>query len=493
MAKIREIFSKLSETNLGKLVFLVLILLLPIQTRLVYFTQNSQAGQSFVFYDTAFLYVTDLLIFTLGVIWIFGLIFQKFHVEHQGIWHICLVFIAFLAFNLGLLLFVSYQTNLTLALFGLFKLFSLFILFCFITNIYNVKQLLNISFWLILATSLFQIVIGIYQYFLQKSLGLKLLGEEYLRYYLPGLAKFKMLNGYHWIFDKIFHVSHETLVIRAYGTFSHANVFGAFMFVAVLVSCYLFYVSYETWKKVLVASVIFLQVFGLTISFSRAAIAAGLLAVFVFFFLMLNKKIPKGFSLSDNQRKKLKFLAAIIALSFGICFILFYPQFLERSGIVSYGTSNKEALDDRLLYQKISLEMIKKHPLTGVGFQNFVSVMDEYSPVVLKDNQHQPVHNVYLLIAAETGLVGLGIFLLFLALIIRRVWNRGLNPISAILLSVFIGFLFLGLFDHYLWTIQQGKLMFFIFSGFLLASTREDFAEEGRIGNSIEKYYLERV
>ena len=42
-----------------------------------------------------------------------------------------------------------------------------------------------------------------------------------------------------------------------------------------------------------------------------------------------------------------------------------------------------------------------------------------------------------------------------------------------LMLAVFVGFLFIGLFDHYFWTLQQGQLTFWIVIGMLLALTKE--------------------
>ena len=48
--------------------------------------------------------------------------------------------------------------------------------------------------------------------------------------------------------------------------------------------------------------------------------------------------------------------------------------------------------------------MIKAHPLSGVGFNHFVVRMQEFASQPLKAYQFYPVHNIYLLIAAENGL-----------------------------------------------------------------------------------------
>jgi O-antigen ligase len=316
-----------------------------------------------------------------------------------------------------------------------------------------------------------QVLLAMYQYFYQTSPGLKFLGEEYLKPYLAGVAKFKLLFGYHWIVDKIYGITHDSLIMRPYGTFSHPNVFGAYMFFSCLLSYYLLIVSRETKKRVLISIVIFFQILGIFLSFSRVAICAWIIATFVWFVGLFIMKLKRKDRAVVEYWARIKTLIKITVSSLVISLVLFYPQYLERTGVVSYGTSNQEAISDRLLFQNISLRMIKQHPLTGVGYLNFVNQMENYSKTKLQDYQLQPVHNVYLLIAAESGLPALILFLLFVGLIVyKAIRNKALNPLSLVLLSIFIGFLFINLFDHYLWTIQQGRLMFFTVAGLLVAS-----------------------
>ena len=91
------------------------------------------------------------------------------------------------------------------------------------------------------------------------------------------------------------------------------------------------------------------------------------------------------------------------------------------------------------------------------------------STVGLPAEQYQPVHNIYLLIYAETGLFGLIAFLGFLFAMLfeftRRTGFREPYHVSFIL--VFGSLLVFGLFDHFLWTIQTGSLLFWLTAGLL--------------------------
>ena len=81
---------------------------------------------------------------------------------------------------------------------------------------------------------------------------------------------------------------------------------------------------------------------------------------------------------------------------------------------------------------------------------------------------HQPVHNIFLLIAAEAGIFALAFFLFAIYNIVRHSKTAVPEPILRYTLLIILGgFLGLGLVDHYMFTIQQGSLIFWLTLGFL--------------------------
>lgn len=466
--KIRDLFYKFAYDkwiSVLTLCWVVFLFFLPIQTRLVSLTQYSYINKNFVFYNTMFLNITDIVILIIAILWVFGLLFGKFHVKQSfkiGILGVISLYFVAAALSIA----VSYETNNEILIYGLFKLFLSILLICFTINIIAVKQLFHTSFLAIISASILQSIIGVSQYFLQKSVGLKLFGEEYITPYLGGIAKFKIEGGYRWVLDKILSVSHETdLVMRPYGTFPHPNVFGAFLVFGLSLTSYMFFVSRETWKRYLLGLFVLPQTFTLFMTFSRTAVFGWLFICLIFIIVSKYKKI---FQAKEEKRTQ-KMLVAIWICSALLSLLLFYPQYLERSGVVSYGTTNEQSVSERVLYQQIAWNMIRSHPLIGVGYQNFVLEMDHYTPRELKDSEHQPVHNIYLLVAAETGVFGLAFFVLFFGLLLLQTWKTSWTILTAFLFSLLSGLLIMGLFDHYLLTIQQGRLVLFLCAGFLWA------------------------
>ena len=97
----------------------------------------------------------------------------------------------------------------------------------------------------------------------------------------------------------------------------------------------------------------------------------------------------------------------------------------------------------------------------GAGnFVNWLMVKDPNLP----RNLYQPVHNIYLLIYSETGILGITAFGLFLTFLIKDfIVNTKMEKLYHYsFLIMFLSFLFVGLFDHFLWTLQQGRLMFWL-------------------------------
>ena len=114
----------------------------------------------------------------------------------------------------------------------------------------------------------------------------------------------------------------------------------------------------------------------------------------------------------------------------------------------------------------MALQMLKDHPLLGVGLNNFTVRMSEYGEVSGWARFLQPVHNVYLLIAAETGILGLILFLCLLFSVFRLLW-RSKNYLFLISLSQIS---FLCFVDHYFWSLQQTALLFWLLVGELTKS-----------------------
>ncbi|MBI2190141.1 MAG: O-antigen ligase family protein [Candidatus Levybacteria bacterium] len=117
-----------------------------------------------------------------------------------------------------------------------------------------------------------------------------------------------------------------------------------------------------------------------------------------------------------------------------------------------------EPVVERIALMKTSLLMIKDHPFFGVGLNNFLVNLPSYLEKPVDIFNLQPVHNIYLLIAAENGIPGFVFFLWF----IKRTYDQIKNKKSMVHNSLFLILslvLVLGFFDHYFLTLQQGRML----------------------------------
>ena len=136
------------------------------------------------------------------------------------------------------------------------------------------------------------------------------------------------------------------------------------------------------------------------------------------------------------------------------------------------GESLVKADELRVGFNQMGLEIIKKYPVLGVGVGNYLPALkDMYK---LQPWEHQPAHNIYIFLAAELGILGLALFFIIIFQILRSTWNQIGEPIIFSLFLAICVFLFMGLFDHYFLTIQQGRLVFFIALGLLAASQNSE-------------------
>jgi O-antigen ligase len=96
-------------------------------------------------------------------------------------------------------------------------------------------------------------------------------------------------------------------------------------------------------------------------------------------------------------------------------------------------------------------------PFVGVGLGNFLVALPSFLPSRIIYFL-QPVHSIYLLLLSEIGIVGYGLIAVLAVYVLRfvkPVWN------SAAFISL-CALAALGLVDHYLFTLQQGRLLLVI-------------------------------
>lgn len=425
-------------------IFYLLIFSIPFEVRVIVV----QWTQPFNEWMSASLYGTDVLI---------GLLFL-FWVVRRGKINWRKSDFALVGFFVVSLLSVFQALNKELAVYQLIKLAEFIGLYWYIKvrakeGLITVKNTMTV----IIASGFFQAIVAIIQYLKQSNIGLKYLGETVLGPNMPSVAVV-IVNG-----EKF---------LRSYGTTLHPNVLAAFLFLAVYSFYFLFFYKkiFTKTKGMNLGSLIIyaLLVLGLLFTFSRVAIFLWLLGAaagsgLVFF-------IKRFKDLSKEILPSLKFMILTTVIILAVFSFLFYPQVISRLNF----SGQDQAVSLRLWYAGQGVGALKADFLLGNGIGNFVPYL-----VSVQKNipfwQYQPVHNIFLLIGSETGILGLAVFLAFLFLLSKEYFRKTgfakLYHFSFFL--VFGSFLVMGFFDHFLWTLQSGRLMFWLVAALISISVDE--------------------
>lgn len=272
-------------------------------------------------------------------------------------------------------------------------------------------------------------LVAIWQFLTQSSVGglLWWLGERSFNLSTPGIAK-TTING--------------AEILRPYATFPHPNVLGGFL--AVMLPVILAVMIYRrdalTAKLYLYLNLTLMPgLLALVFTFSRTA---WLVSVFGFGLVFLaNPKII----LKTERRKK-----TLLSVFYVILLLSVLTPFILPHSVASF--------KERASFISTAVEMIRFQPVFGYGLNNFIVHFYEFVLPTAGIYIFQPLHNIYLLIFLETGLWGFIVALI----LISKLYLRSFKSDYLIFIGV-IQLLLLGLFDHYLLTLQQGQLLVTVF------------------------------
>lgn len=114
---------------------------------------------------------------------------------------------------------------------------------------------------------------------------------------------------------------------------------------------------------------------------------------------------------------------------------------------------SRESVTDRLTWYRVSLEIVRDHPLLGAGTGTFPRAFAEATGQTPDERRTPNPHNEYLLIAAQTGLAGLalmlGLFIAHFALASRLATPFEAHVARGLVIAIGVGCLFNSfLLDH---------------------------------------------
>jgi putative inorganic carbon (HCO3(-)) transporter len=229
--------------------------------------------------------------------------------------------------------------------------------------------------WALLLGVLLQGLLGSYEWFAQHPLGLSFLGEA----------------------TQLYHG-------RPLGTIGHPNGYALYLAATLPVAFALLFTNVRRLYKVLLCVVLLIGFTGLILSLSRGgwlAFGAAVIMVLVF----------------GSRRKHQNLHISILGVA-SILILFLSLIYIQRELITDRLTSEQGQASalSRITMAKGAIAMVQDYSLLGVGANNYSLWMPKYDPFdFAKEGRVVIVHNIYLLVAAETGLLGLMAFLWFLA------------------------------------------------------------------------------
>lgn len=403
--KIKKLQKKQQKTNhlfFNKALLFLYILLLPTQLGKHFFFDFSYLSGVRVDYLAPTIYVTDILASLLFIL------------NLKTIWHFLRqkkILILLLLLFLNIL--VSKSPN--VSMYRYIKILELIgVVAIFKKNLLSGGAFL-LSFFV---GAVFELILSTAQLISKHSLQgiFYFFGERSLSLSTPGIAK-ASLNGVE--------------ILRSYGTFSHPNSLAGFYLVL-----YFYVLANKKFKPHPFLKNLFFVVSALLIffSFSKIAISVFLILNLIYFWRNFLKSACR-----------ICFVSRIIVI--GVLALIFLNA-----------QTDPLTLKKRWILTQNALTIIRQNPLFGVGNGNYLIAQNQFREV-FTGFLNQPVHNVFLLLIAEIGVL----LVLFITILLRKQLKRFFKHWPYVIGSL----LLTGLFDHYWLTLQQNFLLLAVILGVL--------------------------
>ncbi len=472
------------------------------------------------------------------------------------------------------------------------------------------KIFLNNVFKIIIIAAILHSIIAIIQFFTQHSIGLFWLKESLISPEITGVAKLifngskyirayglfphpNILGGFllfsivlTWYYRKLFHACPPNGRVKQFTPLPNPSLGRGGSLKCSTWNIYCFFLTlYSMGSRIKIVPrgtifkiILAIQILALFLTFSKSAI----LGLFVSIIYISIKIVPRGTFQSEGRppgsplrnvlklfhveqfskiplpcpakreegwgegdgkqnvpRGTLFILPALLIFIMPLTLLLLKPD--SNSLFIN-------SLRERWFYLGVSSGIIVDNLLLGVGSGQFVLNIPHYiNQQIIPDWQFQPVHNVFLIIWSELGLVGLGLFIAFILKLFhveqfnlpplsrREVewggklatstnktcqgegWQKTNNvprgtlfnlslpclakrekglgggkivprgtilppqykyiQLNTLFKAILLGYLFIMLFDHYLWDIHQGQVILWITLG-LVVGTQQKIEKE---------------
>jgi hypothetical protein len=318
-------------------------------------------------------------------------------------------------------------------------LLSIALFFVIVNCVRTRKQLRTLVLVIILA-GFGAALLGVFLYFVPSTWSIRLLSALGRFGYPSGAGVLRYVED------------NPELALRAISTSTDPNVLGGLLILVTTVTAAQLFARKPLLPRLILVGVVLVDALCLYLTYSRGSMLGLIAGLGVLAVVKYRKLIP------------VMILAAAV--------LLLLPQTQDYIQHFMEGIQLQDlATLMRLGEYKDAFILIGRHPWIGVGFVG--------TP---ESSLYIGVSNVYLLMAEEMGLIGLGAFLVILTVFFWQVWKAwpklsGQAGLEAILLGLtasLVGILVGGLLDHYFFNLNfpHSVSVFWMYLGLAMATIR---------------------
>lgn len=253
---------------------------------------------------------------------------------------------------------------------------------------------------------------------------------------------------WYWLGERYYHTGSTNVAaaslgikffIRPYGTFSHPNSLAGFY---LLTYVFVYFLPDFRRYRLLKSLTMIISTMLIFISFSKTAIIT---------YALIN-----AISIFGNRKK----------IDCTLCIVTRFTVLALLALVVLMSHGDTASAEKRLSLINNSVSIIVNHPLTGVGLGNYLYAQADF-PNKYPYFFLQPVHNILLLIFAETGIF-VGGYLLYL---LYKTFGRYIR--NGLLYNLSLALLLTGMLDHYWPTLQQNIFILPVVFGLAIAQMKK--------------------
>jgi O-antigen ligase len=292
-------------------------------------------------------------------------------------------------------LFVA--TNPQLSLFYIFLLAQILLLYIYLAGNLSSRDDIVFILTLIIAGGLFECVYMLALAVFGHALGL-----------IPASSKDTVIFSLLGLKSVVFMPVKGSPFTRQGGTIGSCNYAAAYLSILITLALCVRLMNVPRYLRRLTIPTIVLAFLALAITFSRGGWIELVLSIAIFAGALCHQ--------NGISRKMAVALGVGTAL---ILLCLYVPNPVSKR---IFSDDNGSA-ESRIPLMHLADTIIEANPLLGVGANNFAAVMDNYAGNEFRYAWIYTVHNQFLLVASETGFIGLAAYLWIYFNIIRRSWR----------------------------------------------------------------------